>query len=303
MTLEPITIQKHALGYVRVSTDAQTVSNQKVAISEFAAKNGYNILSWYADEGISGRVPATERAAFASMLDYVRNKPGIAAILVYEVSRIGRTFYDTIDVLRTIEHKLGVPIIACSPKEWFLQTTDKMTRQITLSMYAIFAERERDLISERTKAGLVRARAQGKICHRPLKKINTDLLVSMYKRGVRLGAIEEALGVTHQTIYSRLEKQGVITRHKRHGGYQYRSFKKSQKTKTDVKSRTKLFLELLGELGHAHAYQIRELAKKRYPNVPFRMQYIYGVSYRLKQIGKIAKDKDNKWYILGRAPA
>jgi DNA invertase Pin-like site-specific DNA recombinase len=206
---------KYAIGYLRVSTDQQTVQNQQLVISDFAAKNGYTVIDWYADEGVSGKVPATERAAFLSLLDFIKNNPGIDAVLVYEVSRLGRTFYDTIDVIRTIEHKLGVPIIACSAKEWFLQTADKMTRQITLSMYSIFAERERDLIAERTKDGMARARAQGKRIGRPEKPIDRENLTKLLLKDVPRGQMAKILGISKATLYKHLNKMDVVKRYYR----------------------------------------------------------------------------------------
>ncbi|MEM2427612.1 MAG: recombinase family protein, partial [Candidatus Bathyarchaeia archaeon] len=55
---------KPAIAYVRVSTDEQTVENQKIAIDEWAHNNGYLVIKYYEDEAISGKIPPLRRQGF-----------------------------------------------------------------------------------------------------------------------------------------------------------------------------------------------------------------------------------------------
>src|SRR5919109_2767975 len=93
---------KYAFAYLRVSTEEQTVQNQKLALEKWAQENNYQILDFFEDPGISGRVPATQRRGFQEMLELVKTAE-VDAIIVYELSRVGRTFWDTLDAIKAIE--------------------------------------------------------------------------------------------------------------------------------------------------------------------------------------------------------
>ena len=54
---------KYAFAYLRVSTEEQTVQNQKLALEKWAQESGYQILDFFEDSAVSGRVPATQRRA------------------------------------------------------------------------------------------------------------------------------------------------------------------------------------------------------------------------------------------------
>src|SRR5687768_17343150 len=65
-------VMKYAFGYLRVSTDEQTVLNQKLVIERWAQDNDYKILDFFEDSAISGKIPAIDRPAFKEMLSLVR---------------------------------------------------------------------------------------------------------------------------------------------------------------------------------------------------------------------------------------
>ena len=90
---------KYSFGYLRVSTDEQTVLNQKLAIEKWAADNDYEILDFFEDSAISGKIPAINRPAFKEMMDLVRNDR-VDSVLFYELSRVVRTFWETLDAIK-----------------------------------------------------------------------------------------------------------------------------------------------------------------------------------------------------------
>lgn len=147
-------------GYGRVSTGLQTTENQRLEI----VQAGYVIESefWFADEGVSGKVAASQRPAFRKMLEQIRKGE---TLIVSKLDRLGR---DAIDVLQTVRllGERGVKVIVLQ-----LGTTDLTAPagKLLLSMLAAVAEMERDLLVERTQAGLARAQAQGKVLGRPPK--------------------------------------------------------------------------------------------------------------------------------------
>ena len=140
-------------GYGRVSTIQQTTENQRLELE----KTGYKIEPefWFADEGVSGKVAASQRPAFKLMLTRLRSDE---TLVVSKLDRLGR---DAIDVLQTVRQlgERGIKVIVLQ-----LGTTDLTSSagKLLLSMLAAVAEMERDLLVERTQAGLARAKAEGK---------------------------------------------------------------------------------------------------------------------------------------------
>ena len=102
---------KCAFGYLRVSTEEQTIMNQKLALQKWAGERDYQVIDFFEDSAVSGKIPAVKRKAFQEMLELVRIAQ-IDAVLVYELSRVGRTFWDTLDAIKTIEEY--APLISCS---------------------------------------------------------------------------------------------------------------------------------------------------------------------------------------------
>lgn len=190
---------KQAVGYLRVSTDEQTVENQKLAIMTYANNNGYHMIGFFTDEAVSGKVPAVQRHGFSNMMLYLVGTP-VDAVLVYELSRVGRTFWDTLEAIKAVEKY--APLISCSIRETFLQNTDPNLRKLLLSILTWVAERERDILAQRTKDGLIRAKASGKLLGRPKKQIDINVVTELRASGMSYEKIAEKLGVSRATIYN-----------------------------------------------------------------------------------------------------
>ena len=74
-------LMKYAFGYLRVSTEEQTILNQKLVIKKWASDNGYDILDFFEDSAVSGKIPAINRAGFREMLNLVRTD-NVDAVIV-----------------------------------------------------------------------------------------------------------------------------------------------------------------------------------------------------------------------------
>jgi putative DNA-invertase from lambdoid prophage Rac len=194
---------KYAFAYLRVSTEEQTVQNQKLALEKWAQQNKYQILDYFEDPAISGRVPATQRSGFQEMLELVKIT-GVDAVLVYELSRVGRTFWDTLDAIKAVEHYAS--LISCSPRESFLQTTESSIRKLMIGILTWAAERERELLVQRTKDGMERARAAGKGIGRPQKRIDKNQLIILLAENYSKTTIAKSLGVSKATLYKNLRQ-------------------------------------------------------------------------------------------------
>ena len=137
------------IAYVRVSTDDQTTENQRRAIEE-----RYRVTKWFADNGISGAIPAAQRPGLSALLDYVREGD---TVIVAAIDRLGR---NTIDVLTTVETLRDQGASVVSLREGFDLSTP--VGRAMLTMLAAMAELEKENIRIRQMAGIERARAEGK---------------------------------------------------------------------------------------------------------------------------------------------
>ena len=182
-------------GYGRVSTGQQTTENQRLELEQA----GYLIESeyWFADEGISGKVCASQRPAFKALKVQIRQGE---TLVVSKLDRLGR---DAIDVLQTIKElgNKGIKVIVHQ-----LGNTDLTSPagKLLLMMLSAVAEMERDLLVERTQAGLARAKAEGKILGRPSK--TTDIqrveIIKKLQVGESVSAVAREYKVSRASIIS-----------------------------------------------------------------------------------------------------
>ena len=152
---------KRAAIYARVSTDEQTTKNQLRELRKVAKQAGWTITTEFVDEGISGAKGRDKRPAFDALLKGSTRRE-FDIVLAWSVDRLGRSLQDLIGFLNEI-HAAGVDLYL------HLQGLDTGTPagKAMFSMMGVFAEFERSMIQERTKAGIARARAEGKQIGRP----------------------------------------------------------------------------------------------------------------------------------------
>lgn len=144
--------------YLRVSTSEQTTDNQMLELTNA----NYQIDYWFADEGISGKAAAAQRPKFKEMLERIREGE---TLVVSKIDRLGR---DAIDVLQTVKALAERQIKVVVHQLGGIDLTSPVGKMM-LTMLSALAEMERDLLIERTQAGLARAKAQGKKLGRPSK--------------------------------------------------------------------------------------------------------------------------------------
>jgi len=194
-------VMKYAFAYLRVSTEEQTVLNQKLAMQGWAHSHDFQILDYFEDSSISGKTAAIGRKGFQELLRIIALE-SVDAVLVYELSRVGRTFWDTLEAIKAIEYY--TPLISCSPRETFLQTTEPSIRKLMLGILTWVAERERELLVQRTKDGIIRAKSVGKHIGRPRKVLNTADLINHLSQNKSKLKIARELGVSKATLYKNL---------------------------------------------------------------------------------------------------
>jgi len=190
-------LNRHAVGYVRVSTKEQ---NEETQVHQLLMR-GVPREQIFADTAVSGTSRAVDRPGFRALLDYVRDPAHrVTTLYVFEISRIGRSFLETLDVVRGFEEECGVIVWSLSSKEEWTQTTDRSIRNLMLAIFSWVAERERENLSERTKAGVARAREEGKHIGHPFREINWRKVEEYRKRGLSWSAISRVMDIPYNTL-------------------------------------------------------------------------------------------------------
>lgn len=193
-----------AYAYIRVSIDEENPENQRIAIQEWVKAHNYEIVKWFEDVGISGAIPPWGRPRFKEMLQELSKNP--KPVITYELSRLGRSFYETFRTIQELEN-LGAPLITVSPKEQFLQNLDPQIRKLIIAILAWTAERERELLRQRTREGMRRAKLEGKHIGRPKVKINMKKVKELRAKGVSYKDIARILDVNYYTLLRRVKEE------------------------------------------------------------------------------------------------
>ena len=197
---------KYAMAYLRVSTEEQSVLTQKIALDKWSKEHDYQILYFFEDPAVSGKIPAVQRKGFQELMDIVKTSK-VDAVLVYELSRVGRTFWDTLDAIKAIEQYS--PLISCSPRESFLQTTDSSIRKLMIGILTWVAEREREVLVQRTKDGMDKAKSSGKEIGRPQKIIDKNNLIVLLSQNLPKSKIAKQLGISKATLYKEFRRLNI----------------------------------------------------------------------------------------------
>lgn len=152
---------KRAAIYARVSTNGQSTDNQLNELREVASRHGWKIVAEYLDQGISGAKGREKRPELDGLLK-AANRRDFDIIMAWSVDRLGRSLQHLVGFLDDI-HAKGVDLYLHQ------QNIDTSTPsgKAMFQMAGVFAEFERSMIQERVRAGLKRARAQGKVLGRP----------------------------------------------------------------------------------------------------------------------------------------
>ena len=153
--------------YTRVSTDGQTTDNQLRELKATAVRQGWEIVGVFSDNGISGANGRELRPALDALIKGAIRRD-FDMIAAWSVDRLGRSLQHLVSFLSEI-HAKGVDLYL---HQQGIDTTTPAGKAM-FQMCGVFAEFERSMIRERVKAGLARARAQGKVLGRP--KVNGDI--------------------------------------------------------------------------------------------------------------------------------
>ena len=120
-------------------------------------------------------------------------------ILIFDLSRLARTMFDTVVTIKDLEAR-GCVIKSLSPLESFLDIEEPSIREIIRTIMAWAAERERQNLIARTKAGIARARREGKAIGRPRKKMDPRKIEQYREQGMSWERIAREMDVSLSTV-------------------------------------------------------------------------------------------------------
>jgi len=196
-------------GYIRISTDKQTVDSQRFEIERFCVKNKIKIGQWI-EETISGtKLP--EKRLLGSLLAKVKKND---LIVCSELSRLGRSILMIMSILNQLM-LIGVRV-------WTIKDNyrlgDNIQSKVLAFAFGLTAEIERDLVSQRTKEALTLKRLEGVVLGRPLGKKSSRVKLSGHEDEIRVllknntskSAIARLFGVHRMTVDSFIKTRMAI---------------------------------------------------------------------------------------------
>ena len=187
--------------YVRVSTDSQTIENQKFEIKRYCEANNLKVSKWI-EECISGKTMVQDRKLGKLLKQMKKND----ILICSELSRLGRNLLMVMGILNQCMER--------NIKVWTIKDNYRLGKDISCKVlafaFSLSAEIERNLISERTKDALIRKKTEGIILGRPtgsrnrIKKLHgkEDVIINMINSQTPISKIAKRLKVQRQTLYT-----------------------------------------------------------------------------------------------------
>jgi DNA invertase Pin-like site-specific DNA recombinase len=178
-----------------VSTDQQTTDNQLHELTAVAERSGWQIVHVFSDNGVSGAKGRDKRPQLDAMLKAATRRE-LDVVMAWSVDRLGRSLPHLIEFLGELQAS-GTDLYL---HQQAVDTTTPAGRAL-FGMMGVFAKFERAMIQERVKAGLARARAQGKRLGRPRIEIATERkILNVRREGLGIRKIATTLQVGVGTV-------------------------------------------------------------------------------------------------------
>lgn len=195
--------------YIRVSTDKQTVENQRFEINRFARQRKFQVDSWV-EETVSGTRLAKDRK-LGALLKKIKKGD---TLVVSEISRLGRRLMEVMSILNACMLK---NIILLTVKEEY-ELGNNIQSQILAFAFSLSAQIERDLISQRTREGLARRIAAGQKLGRPAGGHNSKYKLTgkeqqiraMLEAGTSKAEIARKMKVSRNTLAAFLNRGKIM---------------------------------------------------------------------------------------------
>ena len=182
--------------YLRVSTDRQTTENQERQLLAVANQRGWEVVKNYDDNGVSGAKGREHREQFNALIKGA-TQGKFDVVLAWSVDRLGRSLKDLVGFLDEL-HAVGCDLYL---HQQGIDTTTPAGKAM-YQMVGVLAEFERSMIQERVRAGLERAKAQGKTLGRPrTPELKKATVLALRDTGESVRKIAKATGLGVGTVH------------------------------------------------------------------------------------------------------
>ncbi len=188
--------------YCRVSTLDQSNDSQLLDLKRYIQERGWHIFKEFCDNGISGTKDS--RPALNELMNDAK-KRRFDVVLVWRFDRFARSTKHLILALEEFRN-LGIDFVSYQEN---IDTSSPLGSAIFTIISAV-AQLERDIIAERVKSGLRRAKENGKKLGRPKVKVDMDQVKALHSQGYSTRAIAEELGLTKSTAANLVKKAAFI---------------------------------------------------------------------------------------------
>lgn len=193
-------MEKRVAIYVRVSTKDQSVDMQLNDIEGYSKERGLNIFNIYKDSGVSGTKET--RPALGELMNDAKKRK-FDMVLVWRFDRFARSTKHLVTALHEFRH-LGIDFISFQEN---IDTSSPLGEAI-FTIISAMSKLERDIIAERVKGGLRKARANGKQLGRPETGVDVNKLAEYKEQGKSIREIAKEMGLSRGKV-ERTLKQGV----------------------------------------------------------------------------------------------
>lgn len=197
------------IAYLRISSNKQDLKNQKLEILEYAQKNKMKVHEFIEIE-ISSRKDKDKRR-INELFDKLQTED---TLIVSELSRLGRSTVEVINMVNTLIEK-KVRFVAIK-QNLIINGKNDMQTKVMITMFSLFSELERDILSSRTIQALAAKKAQGVILGRPIGALGTSKLddkkaqiQELLKHRVAKSAIARMLGVSRTTLIDFIKSRQI----------------------------------------------------------------------------------------------
>jgi DNA invertase Pin-like site-specific DNA recombinase len=205
------------VAYLRVSTGGQDLATQRLAILDYARRHRFTVAQF-----VEARLSSRRERQREQIFQTIEALPAGDRLVVSELSRLGRSLGQIIQVVDQLLKK-GISLIAIK-ESIRLEGKQDLQTKVTIALFGLFAEIERDLISERTKEGLAAARAKGRLLGRPKGSLGMSKLDGkegeiqmLLGKKVSKASIAKILDVAPSTLHSFIQSRRLEHKKRQRG--------------------------------------------------------------------------------------
>ena len=185
-------VNKKVAVYVRVSTRDQSVEMQLNDLERYSKERGLSIFNVYKDNGVSGTKET--RPALDDLMDDAK-KRRFDVVLVWRFDRFARSTKHLVTALYEFRN-LGIDFISYQEN---IDTSSPLGEAI-FTIISAMSKLERDIIAERVKGGLRKAKANGKRLGRPKSEVDTDKVIEYKEQGKSIREIAKEMGIHRSKV-------------------------------------------------------------------------------------------------------